>query len=99
MPVLWFTVQVALSDIETLAHGPTQYVPGSHYSGRQPPAQDNLSFEGQGPRSVFCKAGDIYLTNHQTWHRGAPNTSGSIRYVLQVQYAQRWADNRFRGQA
>ncbi len=99
MPVLWFTVQVALSDITTLAHGPTQYVPGSHYSGRQPPSQDDPMFERHGPEAVFCRAGDIYLTNHQTWHRGAPNTSDHVRYVLQLQYAQRWADTRFRGVA
>ena len=36
MPLLWLTVQVALSDIDTLEHGPTQFVPGSHYSGRHP---------------------------------------------------------------
>lgn len=97
MPVLWFTVQVALSDIDTLEHGPTQYVPGSHYSGRRPISQEEPIFEGQGPKPVFCKAGDIYFTNHQAWHRGAPNTSDRIRYVMQVQYAQRWADSRFRG--
>ena len=34
MPVNWMTIQVALSDIETLEYGPTQYVPGSHYSGQ-----------------------------------------------------------------
>ncbi|HZT41338.1 MAG TPA: phytanoyl-CoA dioxygenase family protein [Chthonomonadaceae bacterium] len=99
MPILWFTVQVALSDIDTIEHGPTQYVPGSHYSGRQPISQEDPTFEGQGPKSVFCKAGDIYFTNHQTWHRGAPNTSDRIRYVMQLQYAQRWADARFRGVA
>ena len=99
MPVLWFTVQVALSDIDTIEHGPTQYVPGSHYSGRHPISQEDPAFEGQGPKSVFCKAGDIYFTNHQAWHRGAPNTSDRIRYVMQLQYAQRWADARFRGVA
>ncbi|MEZ4869725.1 MAG: phytanoyl-CoA dioxygenase family protein [Caldilineaceae bacterium] len=97
MPVLWLTVQVALSDIDQLDHGPTQFVPGSHYSGRKPPA--TLEFEGQGPQAVFCKAGDIYLTNHQCWHRGAPNLSTRVRYVMQIQYAQAWADRRFRGVA
>jgi len=97
MPVLWMTVQVALSDIETIEQGPTQFVPRSHYSGRLPP--ETLEFEGQGPQSVFCKAGDIYLTNHQTWHRGAPNLSERVRYIMQIQYAKRWADRRFRGVA
>jgi Phytanoyl-CoA dioxygenase (PhyH) len=95
MPVFWFTVQVALSEIPSIEYGPTQYVPGSHYSGRRPPGQDNPTFEGCGPKGMFCKAGDIYFTNHQAWHRGAPNTSDRVRYVMQVQYAQRWADARF----
>ena len=96
MPVFWFTVQVALSDIDSLEHGPTQYVPTSHYSGRIPSQSPDISFEGHAPKAVFCKAGDIYLTNHQTWHRGAPNLSDRVRYVMQVQYAQRWVDRRFR---
>jgi ectoine hydroxylase-related dioxygenase (phytanoyl-CoA dioxygenase family) len=99
MPVLWLTVQVALSDIDTEANGPTQFVPGSHYSGRHPTPRSAPVFEGQGPVNVLCKAGDIYLTNHQCWHRGAPNVSDRIRYVLQLQYAVRWADRRFRGLA
>ncbi len=99
MPVFWFTVQVALSDITLPEHGPTQYVPGSHYSGRRPSNQEDPVFEGQGPKAVFCRAGDIYFTNHQAWHRGAPNTSDRIRYVMQLQYAQRWADARFKGLA
>lgn len=99
MPVFWFTVQVALSDITQIEHGPTQYVPGSHYSGRRPISQDDPHFEGQGPKAMFCKAGDVYFTNHQAWHRGAPNTSDRIRYVMQLQFAQRWAAARFRGLA
>ena len=98
--VLGLTVQCALSDIETLEHGPTQFVPGSHYSGRYPPkGEEAPTFAGRGPTSLLCKAGDIYFTNHQCWHRGAPNTSDRTRYVMQLQYAQRWADARFRGVA
>lgn len=99
MPVTWFTIQVALSDIPDLAHGPTQYVPRSHYSGRQPVSQEEPVFEGRGPEAMLCRAGDIYFTNHQAWHRGAPNTSGDVRYVMQLQFAQRWAANRFAGNA
>jgi ectoine hydroxylase-related dioxygenase (phytanoyl-CoA dioxygenase family) len=97
MPVFWMTVQVALSDIDSIEHGPTQFVPTSHYSGRKP--SQNPEFEGHGAQSLFCKAGDIYLTNHQCWHRGAPNLSERVRYIMQVQYAQAWADRRFRGVA
>jgi ectoine hydroxylase-related dioxygenase (phytanoyl-CoA dioxygenase family) len=100
MPVLWLTVQCALSDIDSMEHGPTQFVPGSHYSGRYPPkGEEAPQFEGREPRSLLCRAGDIYFTNHQCWHRGAPNTSDRTRYVMQLQYAQRWADRRFRGVA
>ncbi len=94
-PVLWFTVQIALSDIETIDHGPTQYVPGSHYSGRGPNSQENPEFEGQRPVSIFCKAGDSYLQDPQCWHRGAPNTSDRTRYLMQSQYAVAWAYRRF----
>ena len=95
MPVLWFTVQVALTDIDSVEHGPTQYVPGSHCSGRKPNDQDHPEFEGRGPTSVFCKAGDIYLHDPQCWHRGAPNRSNRTRYLLQSQYAAGWAFWRF----
>jgi ectoine hydroxylase-related dioxygenase (phytanoyl-CoA dioxygenase family) len=97
MPIFWMTVQVALSDIDSVEHGPTQYVPGSHYAGRAPDANAGLTFEGRGPVNVYCKAGDIYLTNHQCWHRGAPNQSERTRYIMQLQYAQGWADRRFKG--
>jgi ectoine hydroxylase-related dioxygenase (phytanoyl-CoA dioxygenase family) len=98
MPVLWLTVQVALSDIDSLEHGPSQFVPASHYSGRYPPRTENPEFEGRGPKPMLCKAGDAYLFNHQCWHRGAPNLSDRTRYLMQLQYAARWADRRFRGQ-
>ncbi len=94
-PVLWITVQIALSDIDRMEHGPTQYVPGSHFSGRKPNSQENPQFEEKGPVSLFCKAGDIYLQEPQCWHRGAPNTSDRTRYLMQSQYAVNWAYRRF----
>lgn len=95
MPVMWFTVQMALNDIDTLEEGPTQYVRGSHYSGRHPNDQENPEFEGNKPVSIFCKAGDIYLQDPQCWHRGAPNLSNKTRYIIQSQYAAYWAYWRF----
>ena len=94
-PVLWITVQMALTDIDTLEQGPTQYVPGSHWSGKNPNDQDHPSFEGNEPVSLFCKAGDIYIQDPQCWHRGAPNTSDRTRYIMQSQYAISWAWIRF----
>ena len=61
------TVQVALSDVVSPEDGPTQYVVGSHLSGREPPTREppdidpELEFAGNGTASVFCRAGDIYL--------------------------------------
>lgn len=95
MPVMWFTVQMALSDIDSIEEGPTQYVRESHYSGRGPNEQENPEFEGNKPVSIFCKAGDIYLQDPQCWHRGAPNNSNKTRYILQSQYAAYWAYWRF----
>ena len=94
-PALWITVQIALSDIDTIEHGPTQYVPGSHLSGKHPNEQDNPTFEGREAVSVYCKAGDIYIQDPQCWHRGAPNTSDRVRYLMQNQYAVDWAYRRF----
>ena len=48
MPVYWLTVQMALSDIEQIEHGPTQYVPGSHYSGRNAPDERNAGVRRAG---------------------------------------------------
>jgi hypothetical protein len=96
MPVFWLTVQIALTDIAALEHGPSQYVPGSHYSGRNPPKDvESPEFEGRGPLSMFCKAGDIYLHNPQCWHRGAPHDSDRVRYLLQQQYGIPWAFRRY----
>jgi ectoine hydroxylase-related dioxygenase (phytanoyl-CoA dioxygenase family) len=94
-PILWITVQIALTDIDTVDHGPTQYVPGSQFSGKSPNDQNHPEFEGKGPVSVFCKAGDIYIQDPQCWHRGAPNTSDRVRYLMQSQYAVDWAYRRF----
>ncbi len=97
MPVFWLTVQVPLSDIELPEHGPTQYVPGSHYSGRRPDADPagEPEFEGRGPDSVFCRVGDFYLHDPQCWHRGAPNRSDRVRYLLQSQYGAAWGFPRY----
>jgi len=88
LPVYWISMQIPLTDIDTIQDGPTEVVLGSHYSGRVPESQDNPHFDGEGPTPIFCKAGDMYLFNHQVWHRGCPNTSQRTRYLLQLQYAQ-----------
>jgi ectoine hydroxylase-related dioxygenase (phytanoyl-CoA dioxygenase family) len=95
MPVFILTVQILLTDVPSLEYGPSQYIPGSHYSGRQPNDPINPTFEGREPVTILGKAGDIYLHNGQCWHRGAPNTSDRMRYLLQMAFAQRWVSQRF----
>lgn len=96
MPVFWFSFQIVLSDIDAAEHGPTQLVPGSHYSGRDVPRDtDNPLFEGREGVKILAKAGDVYLFNHQTWHRGMINQSDRRRYLMQNQYCKAWGVNRF----
>lgn len=95
MPVHLLTVQMLLTDVPDDAHGPTQFVPGSHYSGRNPPPGAAPTFDGQGPVSIHGKAGDIYLHNGQAWHRGAPNQSDQVRILYQQTYGRRWISQRF----
>lgn len=95
LPIFRMTVQIPLTDLESMEYGPTEFVPGSHYSGRKPNDPKNPTFEGRGPVAILCKAGDIYLHNGQCWHRGAPNTSNRVRYLLQIAYCQRWVAQRF----
>jgi len=95
MPVLVLTVQIPLTDIPSLEYGPTQFVPGSHYSGRDQSDPYNPTFEGREPTSILCKAGDIYLHNGQCWHRGAPNTSDRMRYLAQMSFGKRYISHRF----
>jgi ectoine hydroxylase-related dioxygenase (phytanoyl-CoA dioxygenase family) len=82
-PMHLVNVQIPLTDIKAEEYGPTQYVPESHFSGRAPNDLFDPVWEGRRGVSVFCKAGDIYFQHGQVWHRGAPNTSDSTRYLLQ----------------
>lgn len=95
LPVFILAVQVPLTDIPSLEYGPTQYVPGSHYSGRQPNDGRQPKFENREAVSLLCNAGDIYLHNGQCWHRGAPNTSTRTRYLFAMTFGQRWISQRF----
>jgi ectoine hydroxylase-related dioxygenase (phytanoyl-CoA dioxygenase family) len=95
LPVFRMTVQIMLTDCDEVKYGPTQFVPGSHYSGRHASDMKNPTFEGREPKSILCKAGAIYLHNGQCWHRGAPNTSDRTRYLLQHAFCQRWISQRF----
>jgi ectoine hydroxylase-related dioxygenase (phytanoyl-CoA dioxygenase family) len=95
MPVMRMSVQIALTDQDEDQYGPSQFVPGSHYAGRQPNDPENPTFEGQGPVSLHLRTGDLYLLNGQTWHCGVPNTSDRVRYLFHQVYGQRFVAQRF----
>ena len=90
-----FNALYTLTDVDSLEFGPTQVVPGSHYSGRRPPKEENPEFEGTGPHSILAKAGDVYIFHNQLWHRGALNLSDRVRYIATVAYSQRFVAQRF----
>ena len=89
MPLLRMSVQIALTDQDEPHLGPTEVVPGSNHSGRNPDDPEAPSFLGQGPVPLLMRAGDLYLMNGQTWHRGRPNASERIRYLLHQVYGRR----------
>ena len=95
MPVFRMSFQIALTDQDEDQYGPSQFVPGSHYAGRQPNDREKPTFDGQGAKSLLMKAGDLYLLSSQTWHRGVPNTSDRVRYLFHQVYGQRFVAQRF----
>ena len=94
-PTFIIGCHIALTDIEADEFGPLQFVPGSHYSGRQPDDLKKPRFEGREAQSVHVEAGTLYFQHPQVWHRGAPNTSTRTRYILQYAYGKRFIAQRF----
>ena len=89
LPVLFFTCNYMLTDVDEIAQGPTQAIPGSHLFGAEPhnpiegtPYEDQV-VSGLGP------AGSVFIFNNQVWHRGGPNQSERTRYMTQITYARR----------
>ena len=81
--------------INSVACGPTQLVPQSHYAGRGPDTQDHPCFDGNCPVSILTKPGDAYIFNNQVWHRGAPNASQRRRLLAGATYSKRYIAQRF----
>jgi ectoine hydroxylase-related dioxygenase (phytanoyl-CoA dioxygenase family) len=100
MPCYIINLNYYLCDVDE-ALGPTQWVPGSHRSGRAPQPEDRDAngdpwYEGRGPYSGVGEAGTAVLWHDQTWHRGAPNrTSDRTRWVQQAPFGRRWVSQRF----
>ena len=93
VPVYITTAHYYLDD-QCEALGPTQFIPGSHRAGRCP-TRGETTWRGAEPRSILCRAGDAVLFRSEVWHRGTANTSGRVRYLLQVHYAQRMITQKF----
>jgi ectoine hydroxylase-related dioxygenase (phytanoyl-CoA dioxygenase family) len=92
IPVYITTAHFYLDDLyEEL--GPTAFVPGSHRAGRPP--DGDTGYKGFPPKGIFCKAGDVVIFRSEVWHQGTANTSGQVRYLLQVHYAQRMITQKY----
>jgi hypothetical protein len=92
IPVFITTAHYYLDDLYE-ALGPTQFIPGSHLSGRSPGSE--TEWHGRTPQSVLCKAGDVVIFRSEVWHRGTANTSDQVRYLLQVHYANRMITQKY----
>ena len=95
LPVLLFTANYYLTDVETVEQGPTQLVPRSHLLGAPPVNPiEGTQYENQ-VESCLGPAGSVVMFNNQVWHRGAPNTSDRTRYMAQVSYARRLVGHKY----
>lgn len=92
VPIFITTAHFYLDDIDQEL-GPTNFVPGSHLSGRTP--QGDVTWQGGGEQSILCRAGDVVLFRCEVWHRGTANRSKRTRYLLQVHYAKRMITQKF----
>lgn len=95
LPVLLFTANYYLTDLDAVAQGPMQLVPGSHLFGAAPPRDLTGTPWEEQIVSTLGPAGSVTLFNNQVWHRGAPNTSDRTRYMTQVSYARRLVGHKY----
>ncbi len=89
LPVLFFTANYYLTDVNEIENGGTEVIPGSHLFGQPCPA-DVAGTEWESKVHYnLGGAGSVIMFNNQVWHRGGPNRSGRTRYITQVTYARR----------
>ncbi|MEM7220805.1 MAG: phytanoyl-CoA dioxygenase family protein [Pseudomonadota bacterium] len=87
-----------------VADGPTGVIPGSHLSGKPPPADrlldDELTWNGRGVEPLLAAPGDVGLFVSDVWHRRLPTRAGDRgRLFLQVHYGRRDIAQRLRPSA
>jgi hypothetical protein len=95
LPVMLFTANYYLTDVEDPKYGTTEVIPGSHLFGGSPPVKmEGSKWESQ---IVPCvgRAGTVVMFNNQVWHRGGPNQSDRVRYITQVSYGRRIIGHRY----
>jgi ectoine hydroxylase-related dioxygenase (phytanoyl-CoA dioxygenase family) len=95
LPVMLFTANYYLTDVEEAKYGTTEVIPGSHLFGASPPVKmEGTKWES---KIVPCvgRAGTVVLFNNQVWHRGGPNQTDRVRYITQVSYARRIIGHRY----
>jgi ectoine hydroxylase-related dioxygenase (phytanoyl-CoA dioxygenase family) len=89
LPVLLFTGNYYLVDVDEPAVGGTETIPRSHLFGRGCPSDLTGTPEETLIQHNCAPMGSVVMFNNQVWHRGGPNTSTKTRYVTQVSYARR----------
>jgi ectoine hydroxylase-related dioxygenase (phytanoyl-CoA dioxygenase family) len=95
LPVLLFTANYYLTNVEKIEHGPTEVIPGSHLFGASPPNPiEGTPYEDQVV-SCLGPAGSVVMFNNQVWHRGGPNSSERTRYMAQISYARRLIGHKY----
>ena len=92
LPIFISTAHFYLNEM-SMELGPTNFVPGSHRSGRSP--DGDTSWQGAVEQSILCQSGDAVVFRSEVWHRGTANTSDQVRYLLQVHYARRMITQKF----
>lgn len=94
LPVLWFTANYYLTDVESVEQGATQLIKRSHLIGKPCPVDPEIEhrkdlFNCIGP------AGSVIMFNNQVWHRGAINHTDRVRKITQVTYGRRLISHMF----
>lgn len=95
LPVLLFTANYYLTDVEEQKYGGTEVIPGSHLFGSHcPPVMEGTKWE---EKIVPClgPAGSLVMFNNQVWHRGGPNQTQRVRYITQVSYGRRLVGHKY----